>query len=194
MIQEFKGTPRVFASHKGCSFKNFHRPETNITQIPNGRADNIQSCHEIKYKPMRMYLQLLVFITIGVSLLWFGYTLLIKQWSGIRFQWNSRQKRRGKGTAAPGDPQVCPICSMPLDKGDLVRTLAFPSITGGKDRLMHIRGCYYCLEDHFERFCPVCGATLGDDEILVARLFERSNRRPHVHVLGCSHCRKKGTM
>jgi hypothetical protein len=27
-------------------------------------------------------------------------------------------------------------------------------------------------------------------DILVARMFERPRRRSHVHVLGCSRCRK----
>ena len=144
---------------------------------------------------MRGYLQILTFITIGVSLLWFGYTLLIGQWAGIRRKLKYRPRRReGRGAASPGDPQVCPICSSPLGNGDLVRTLAYPSITGGKDRLMHIRGCFNCIEGNLERNCPVCGAPLGDDEILVARMFERPRRRPHVHVLGCSRCRRLGVM
>lgn len=145
---------------------------------------------------MRGYVQLLALVTIGVSLLWFGYSLLIGQWAGLRVQWKNRSKwrRKGKGRASPGDPQVCPICSSPLDEGDLVRTFVYPSITGGNDRLMHIRGCLNCLEGHLERKCPVCGAPLDYDEILVARMFERLRRRPHVHVLGCSRCRRLGVM
>ena len=103
-----------------------------------------------------------------------------------------KKRRYGKGSASPGDPQVCPVCSSKLEKGDLVQTLAFPSLTGGRDRLMHIRGCMYCIRGHLERTCPVCNSALGDRDILVARMFERYRRRPHVHVLGCSHCRRLG--
>ena len=145
---------------------------------------------------MRGYVQLLIFVTIGVSLLWFGYSLLVGQWAGIHLQWKTRprKQRAGKGSASPGDPQACPICSAKLKKGDLVRTLTYPSVTGGRDRLMHIRGCLYCIEGDLERNCPVCGVSLAENDILVARMFERPQRRPHVHVLGCSHCRRTGVM
>jgi hypothetical protein len=145
---------------------------------------------------MQGFVQILIFATIGVALLWFGYSLLAKQLAGIRMTRKAlhRQVREGKGAASPGDPQVCPICSSKLEKGDLVQTLAFPSITGGRDRLMHIRGCMYCIAGNLERNCPVCDSTLADDEILVARMFERSFRRNHVHVLGCNHCRRLGIM
>jgi hypothetical protein len=56
---------------------------------------------------------------------------------------------------------------------------------------MHIRGCVYCLNGERDRVCPVCGARLGANDILIARMFERP-RRAHVHVLGCSKCRKPG--
>lgn len=145
---------------------------------------------------MREYTQILIFVIIGVVLLWFGYTLLIGQWAGIRLDWKyHRQRRRSaRGGASPGDPQVCPICSSRLNRGELVKTLAFPSVTGGKDRLMHIRGCVYCLDGDIERLCPVCGAVLRDSEILIARMFERPRRRPHVHVIGCSRCRRAGSL
>jgi len=148
---------------------------------------------------MRGIIQLLTLITIGVSLFWFGYSLFAGQWTVIRCQLKDRSllKNRLKQRAAsssPGDPQVCPVCSSPLEKGDLIKTLAFPSISGGQERLMHIRGCINCLEGHFQRSCPVCGNSLNDEGILVARMFERPRRHPHVHVLGCSRCRRLGIM
>jgi hypothetical protein len=36
--------------------------------------------------------------------------------------------------------------------------------------------------------CPVCGNHLTNDEMLIARLFDKPGRS-HVHVLGCSKCR-----
>ena len=68
-------------------------------------------------------------------------------------------------------------------------TSAYPSITGA-DRRMHIKGCVYCVDGERERVCPVCGASLFDDEILIARMFERRDRRPHVHIQGCSRCKR----
>lgn len=86
-----------------------------------------------------------------------------------------------------GDPQVCPVCSAKLPQGELVKSSAFPSLNG-KDRLMHIRGCVYCIEGKRPRRCPVCGVTLKDDEYLISRIFERPGRA-HVHVIGCNRCR-----
>ena len=139
---------------------------------------------------MGEYLYTFGLVTIGIVLLWFGYTLLMRQLSGIKKILKKPQKKQVKGKASPGDPQVCPVCSSELEKGDLVKTLAFPSITGGRDRLMHIRGCMYCIEGNLKRKCPVCRQSLAGDDVLVARMFDRKFRRSHVHVLGCSQCRK----
>ena len=144
---------------------------------------------------MISYLQILVFVTIGVFLLWFGYSLLIGQFAGIRLSWLELQKRKNsrRPEGLPGDPQVCPVCSAHLDKGQLVKSLAFPSLTGGKDRLMYISGCIYCLNGERSRVCPVCGEYLHDSDILVSRMFERP-RRNHVHVIGCSKCRRPSSL
>jgi len=142
---------------------------------------------------MQNYLQILALVIIGIFLLWFGYTLLIKQFAGIRLSWLESQKRKKPQASQgnPGDPQVCPVCSTKLNKGYLVKSMAFPSLTGGKDRLMHIRGCVHCLNGDLSRVCPVCGASLGQNDILIARMFERPGRN-HVHVIGCSKCKRLG--
>ena len=140
---------------------------------------------------MREYLQVLAFIIIGVVLLWFGFTLFIGQWTKFRLDLGLSPK---PNKASDDDPQACPICSSKLNKGDLVRTLAFPSITGGNDRLMHIRGCVYCINGDLPRKCPVCDTSLDVTDVLVARIFERPNRRPHVHITGCNKCRRTGKL
>jgi hypothetical protein len=95
------------------------------------------------------------------------------------------------GESPSKDGQICPLCSSRLMKGDKLETTAFLSVTGGKDRIMHIKGCVYCLSGNAERFCPVCKEPLGNDDIVVARMFERGQERnSHVHILGCSQCRK----
>ena len=150
------------------------------------------------------YLQILVFVIFGIALLWFGFNLFIGQWAKIRtavkeYDNGHRNNKDGKiqkqqssdGSAFPVDPQACPICSTKLNRGELVKTHAFPSVTGGVDRLMHILGCAYCVEGDLERKCPVCGKFVGKNEFLVARIFERSHRRNHVHILGCIHCRRR---
>jgi len=144
---------------------------------------------------MGSFLYLLSIVTIGIVLLWFGYSLYFGQYGPLRFAglgWWSKKSRRKSGT--PGDPQVCPVCSAILYKGELVSSHAFPSITGGIDRLMYIRGCYNCLNGKTQRFCPVCRKSLENHEILISRMFERPGRRNHVHVIGCSHCKRVGSI
>lgn len=140
---------------------------------------------------MGSFIQILAFVTIGVVLLWVGYTLFFSLAGGPRPRYpkRHRRKRSPRGEGVPGAPQTCPVCSARLEKGELVKSMAFPSFTG-RDRLMHLQGCVYCLEGDRARVCPVCGTLLGDDEFLVCRMFDRP-RRSHVHVLGCSRCRGK---
>jgi RNA polymerase subunit RPABC4/transcription elongation factor Spt4 len=141
---------------------------------------------------MNQYIQALILIFMGILLLWFGYSLffgLRPRSSALGFA-KSNRKQGSIGASLPGDPKTCPVCSAKLLGGELVKSSAFPSLTG-KDRLMHIQGCVYCLRGERERICPVCGATLDGDEILIARMFDRPGRN-HDHVLGCSRCRGTG--
>ena len=140
------------------------------------------------------YLQILVLITIGIILLWFGFSLFISgQLALVRLGWIGRSRRRRRRKSGhPGDPQVCPVCSAILNKGELVSSHAYPSLSGGRDRLMHIRGCCYCLEADRPRprHCPVCRNPLRENDYLISRMFERPLRRNHVHVIGCNRCKR----
>jgi len=143
---------------------------------------------------MKQFFEVLVFAFIGVILLWFGYTLFftvgIPAFGGLGRKNNRRQNLKPSGESTPGDPQTCPVCSAKLRPGELVNSSAFPSLNGGKDRFMHIRGCIYCLQESGrERICPVCGTFLRANEILISRLYERPGRRSHVHVIGCTRCK-----
>jgi hypothetical protein len=142
---------------------------------------------------MKQFFEFLVFVIIGVVLLRFGYTLFlqlgISGWGG---DYRKRKALVPHGEGLPGEPQTCPVCSAKLYSGQLVSSLAFPSLNGGKDRFMHIRGCVYCLSGDRDRVCPVCGNVLCGNEILISRLFERPGRRSHVHVLGCTRCKGLG--
>ena len=142
---------------------------------------------------MGAFIQILALTISGIILLWFGYTLFLGQYSPFYsglFSFSGKKREMGEY----GDPQVCPICSLKLEKGDLVKTLAFPSISGGRDRLMYIRGCFSCLYNDIPRRCPVCGASLNPSDYLISRMFERTTTRNHVHVSGCNHCKNMGTL
>jgi hypothetical protein len=139
---------------------------------------------------------LLILIIIVAALLWFGYTVL--DYAARR----KGEKRGAKGnyrrvpkknapqvkSGGPGDSRNCPLCDARLGSGEQVKSTAFPGLPG-QGRLMHIRGCAYCMDGSRERVCPVCGAVIGADQILVARMFEKPGRS-HVHILGCSRCRE----
>ncbi|MDR2943278.1 MAG: DUF3185 family protein [Treponema sp.] len=142
------------------------------------------------------FVQALVFTIAGIILLWFGYSLFFSPSSPFYPGWTpwSKWGKKNNGRGRPGDPQVCPICSMRLDKGELVKSFAFSSQKGVSDRLMYIRGCFTCLERDVPRRCPICGLELSLDDYLVARMFERPNSRNHVHVLGCNHCKNLGKL
>jgi len=142
------------------------------------------------------FLQVLTLIIAGVLLFWFGYSLFLGPLSPSYSGWFPWTKwgKKADDRGEPGDPQVCPVCSMKLERGESIKTLAFPSLSGGRDRLMYIRGCYSCLNKKVPRRCPVCGLELSIDDYLVCRMFERPNNRNHVHVMGCNRCKNMGTL
>ena len=144
---------------------------------------------------MVLFLQVLALVVAGIVLLWFGFTIFFGRLSPFFSGGFSRKNKRKKGDedkGVPGNPQVCPVCSTKLTKGEQVKTIAFPAAAGSIDRLMHIRGCYNCMNNNVPRRCPVCGIALDIDDYLISRMFERTNRKNHIHVLGCNHCRKTG--
>ena len=58
------------------------------------------------------------------------------------------------------------------------------------DAIAHLFGCRYCYpaNSRHPRICPVCGNEVSADGYVVARMFERRDRK-HIHVLGCTECR-----
>jgi hypothetical protein len=138
---------------------------------------------------MEKYIHIFLLIICGIVLLWFGHFLFFGKpslfYPGL--PWSKKKKFRG----TPGEPQVCPVCSILMSKGDLLKTAVFPPKNPDSiDRTMHIKGCHSCLNNGVPRRCPVCKADLSVDDFLVARMFERPFSKNHVHVLGCNHCRR----
>ena len=137
---------------------------------------------------MGTLLEVLILTLLGIILLWFGFTLFFAVPGGFSMPVFRKRTAKPRGSSFPGAPRTCPVCCAKLEKGERVKSAAFPSL-GGYDRLMHISGCVYCLENDRRRVCPVCGAVLREEEFLVARLFEKPVRS-HVHVLGCNRCKR----
>ena len=147
---------------------------------------------------MAEHIQILIFAVIGIILLWIGFTLFFGRLSPFYPYFFSGKKKSDKKDnlkGQPGDPKTCLVCSMKLIKGGLVKTTAFPSVSGGKDRLMYIRGCNICLNGKAPRVCPICKSNLSISDYLVSRFFDRlKKRKNHVHVIGCNKCKKLGPL
>ena len=162
-------------------------------------------------------LKLLLYIIIGLLLMWIGYKLFFMFIKDKNTENVDRDKappngaksssngapdsgakppmKKYKGTEDSGGLMICPLCLFKMDNSEMIKTTAFPPMTpDAKDRLMHIHGCVYCIDGKRERICPVCGKAIGVKDFLVARIFDRSIRRSHVHVLGCTQCRPLKTM
>jgi len=105
----------------------------------------------------------------------------------------ARGSRPGRAAGATS-ARTCPLCSSALEGGERVKSKLFP---GKGDRIMHIFGCPRCwpATPSAPRICPVCGREIGREGWAVARYFERrggsgGGKMAHVHVLGCTECRK----
>jgi hypothetical protein len=104
-------------------------------------------------------------------------------------------RRRGSRAAGGASKaRACPLCSSALEGGERIHSKLYP---GKEDRIMHIFGCPRCwpATPSAPRLCPVCGKEIGREGYAVARYFERaigpgSGGRAHVHVLGCTECRR----
>lgn len=97
----------------------------------------------------------------------------------------------------------CPLCGTLLAPGERVHTVVYSGESGAekqtarlsnerpRDALVHMFGCPYCYppNETVHRHCPVCGHTLPADGFVVARMFTKGDRK-HVHVLGCTECRR----
>jgi endogenous inhibitor of DNA gyrase (YacG/DUF329 family) len=96
----------------------------------------------------------------------------------------------------------CPLCGTMLRRGERVHSVVFSGgpekkeTTGTRsgrpvDYLTHIFGCPYCYPANREvrRECPVCKKDVPDDGYVIARMFDKPVRK-HVHVLGCTNCRR----
>ena len=86
--------------------------------------------------------------------------------------------------------KFCPICGSALKKGETVKSKVYP--TSGVDSLMDVYGCPRCIPPagSEKRKCPVCKKELPPDGYVIGRYFVRPGKKRHLHVLGCTLCRK----
>lgn len=103
-----------------------------------------------------------------------------------------KNETAGKGEAPGGNPKqarLCPLCGASLSKGENVKSMVFPA--GEKDSIMEVYGCPHCNPPggRRERLCPVCGKKVPPGGYVIGRYFTKPGKR-HLHVLGCTQCRK----
>lgn len=87
----------------------------------------------------------------------------------------------------------CPVCSTPLAQGENLVSRIFRPMTTS-DQRMNVLGCPHCYpktEIGVKRFCPVCKKEISLEQYLVARLFNRTENKKHVMIMGCSRCLEK---
>ncbi|MBN2875928.1 MAG: hypothetical protein JXM71_12595 [Spirochaetales bacterium] len=132
-----------------------------------------------------------ILASIGALLLWIFVTFAYAPYASRKEHAQPRFVRDGSGTVREKGVGVrtCPVCGETLPPGALVKSKVFGK--PGSDQMMHIFGCPYCWPDNTEyrRVCPVCEKVLPREGYLIARYFTKANHR-HVHVLGCSGCRR----
>ena len=99
---------------------------------------------------------------------------------------------------APRAPRTCPLCGHGLFKGQTVKSRLISIESKSKFKTIvrestsHVFGCPFCNPPNNEnpRFCPVCKETLGTQDYVIGRYFEKDEGKNHLHVLGCTKCRK----
>lgn len=91
----------------------------------------------------------------------------------------------------------CPVCGHLNRKNETVHSVYYSKSAKGHklpvDEIhTEIFGCPYCwpANDEHPRVCPVCKKTLPPDGFLVARTFRKPGQKDHVHVIGCTECKK----
>ncbi|GAB1432892.1 hypothetical protein MASR2M29_15170 [Spirochaetota bacterium] len=132
-----------------------------------------------------------ILASVGAFLLWLFWALIYApraakaERSRPRFVKDSSGTEREKGVGV----RTCPVCNEKLAVGMLVRSKVFTSKS--MDKIMQIYGCPYCWPENtqYPRLCPVCEKIVPRGGYLIARYFEHPERR-HVHVLGCSGCKR----
>ena len=90
-------------------------------------------------------------------------------------------------------PVKCPVCNSSLYVGENIISKVYRPMNV-PDQLCTIMGCPHCYpncQTGIKRICPVCHKEISQEQTLTARLFNEKFGKKHVHILGCSNCRKK---
>lgn len=128
-------------------------------------------------------IQIVVLIFLSILIAWLLHLLTRKV--------GGQKKEKLEKPTAPREGKIhpCPICGTLLKSHEKVHSVVYP---GENDRLVEVFGCPYCYpaNDDYPRTCPVCKEIIPPDGFLIGRMFY-SGEKPHMHINGCTRCRKR---
>ncbi|MBR5965226.1 MAG: hypothetical protein IK015_03850 [Treponema sp.] len=108
------------------------------------------------------------------------------------FAFGRRTKKAAPKQSAKPALVNCPMCGSGLADGQKMFSKVFRPMNVPDQRCV-ITGCPHCYpvcEPGVKRLCPVCGKTVPSNGHLVARLFNKTQGKKHVMIVGCSSCLK----
>ena len=124
-----------------------------------------------------------------VFLVLFGSFFLIYGFSQI-FPTHQKKNKGIRSHKSSSAMATCPVCASILHPGEQLKSAVYP---GKSDRICHIFGCPHCYpftEYGIDRICPVCKQEISAEGYLIARMFNRKDKKNHVHITGCTECKK----
>lgn len=117
--------------------------------------------------------------------------ILLILWALMRFAFFHKKTQK---KAVPKKPALvnCPLCGSPLVKGENIISKVYRPMTV-PDQRCTVSGCPHCYpvcEIGVKRICPVCGKFVPQNGYLVSRLFNKTEGKKHVMIVGCNMCLK----
>ncbi len=141
---------------------------------------------------MRDFLTYVGLFTAIVFFIWLFSFFYKKSLRKAEREYSDKRLKKQKTEDGGVDFVRCPLCNTPLAHGeDMVSRVFRPMNT--PDQRMNVMGCPHCYphpERGAERRCPVCGKEVLPEGYLIARLFNRSDTKKHVMIMGCTNCMK----
>ena len=145
--------------------------------------------HAIEY----LVIGLMVVVVVGLLI-----TMLRFRGEDHRGQVNAQAKKQRSQFEVL---KPCPLCGKMLRKGETVKSKVIEIATPGKhgqnqlgvkESMAHLFGCPYCwpASQEHARLCPACKTKLDASDYVIGRYFEKDEGRNHLHILGCTKCRK----
>jgi len=131
---------------------------------------------------------LMLFIGIVILVIAFSIFFNLRKYFGVDDSNSSLRTQKDENGNI--DFVRCPVCNTPLAKKENLHSRIFRPMNTPDQRMM-VQGCPHCfpsIKTGVVRSCPVCKKTLSINDELVARLFNRTENKKHVMIMGCTLC------